>query len=59
MTINPPRNERRCSTRQPADAEGNFLSLPQWLPGHPQPADWPQHIHPPKEVDLHQRGQDQ
>ncbi len=34
----------------PADAEGNFLPLPQWLPGQPQPADWPSHIHGPKEV---------
>ncbi|MBU0718560.1 MAG: hypothetical protein KJ749_09960 [Planctomycetes bacterium] len=34
----------------PADAEGNFLPLPQWLPGQPQPADWPSHIHPPREV---------
>ena len=33
----------------PADAEGNFLPLPQWLPGQPQPPDWPPHIHPPKE----------
>ena len=32
----------------PADAEGNFLPLPQWLPGQPQPADWPPHTHPPK-----------
>ena len=34
----------------PADAEGNFLPLPQWLPGQPQPANWPAHIHGPKEV---------
>ncbi len=34
----------------PADADGNFLPLPQWLPGEPQPPDWPSHIHPPKEV---------
>ncbi len=34
----------------PADAEGNFLPLPQWLPGQPRPADWPSHIHPPREV---------
>lgn len=34
----------------PADAEGNFLPLPQWLPGQPQPVDWPSHIHPPREV---------
>ena len=34
----------------PADAEGTFLPLPQWLPGQPQPADWPPHIHAPKEV---------
>lgn len=36
----------------PADAEGNFLSLPEWAPGHPRPADWPPHIHPPREVAL-------
>ena len=34
----------------PADTEGNFLPLPQWLPGQPRPADWPSHIHGPKEV---------
>ncbi len=34
----------------PADAEGNFLPLPQWLLGQPQPADWPPHIHAPREV---------
>jgi len=34
----------------PADAEGNFLPLPQWLPGQPRPADWPPHIHGPCEV---------
>lgn len=34
----------------PADADGNFLPLPEWLPGQPQPADWPPHIHPPREV---------
>ena len=34
----------------PADAEGNFLPLPQWLPGQPRPANWPPHIHPPREV---------
>lgn len=34
----------------PADAEGKFLPLPQWLPGQPQPADWPSHIHPPSKV---------
>ncbi len=35
----------------PADAEGNFLPLPQWLPGQPQPQDWPPHIHPPRGVE--------
>ncbi len=35
----------------PADAEGNFLPLPQWLPGQPQTADWPSHIHPPRTVE--------
>ncbi len=39
---------------RPADAEGNFLPLPQWLPGQPQPADWPSHIHPPREVESKQ-----
>jgi Eco57I restriction-modification methylase len=34
----------------PADAEGNFLPLPQWLPGQPQPPDWPSHIHSPLAV---------
>ena len=34
----------------PPDAEGNFPPLPQWLPGEPQPADWPTHIHAPIEV---------
>lgn len=24
--------------------------LPQWLPGQPRPADWPSHIHVPREV---------
>ena len=36
----------------PADAEGNFLPLPQWLPGQPQPADWPSHIHKPRNVEA-------
>lgn len=34
----------------PADAEGNFSPLPKWLPGKPRPADWPRHIHAPREV---------
>ena len=34
----------------PADAEGNFLPLPDWLPGQPRPANWPPHIHGPREV---------
>lgn len=38
----------------PADIEGNFLPLPKWLPGQPQPADWPSHIHPPREVESKQ-----
>lgn len=29
---------------------GNFLPLHRWLPGQPQPPDWPSHIHAPKEV---------
>ena len=37
----------------PADAEGNFLPLPQWLPGQPQPPDWPSHVHPPREDAEH------
>ena len=37
----------------PTGAEGNFLALPQWLPGQPRPSDWPSHIHPPKEVNSH------
>lgn len=36
--------------RAPADAHGNFLPLPAWKPGQPRPADWPPHIHPPREV---------
>lgn len=34
----------------PADGEGNVQPLPNWLPGQPQPADWPPHIYGPKEV---------
>jgi hypothetical protein len=34
----------------PADEKGNFLPLPEWPPGQPKPANWPSHIHPPKEV---------
>ncbi len=34
----------------PADGEGNFLPLPQWLPEQPRPANWPPHIHGPREV---------
>lgn len=34
----------------PADAAGNFLALPEWLPGQPRPANWPRHIHAPREV---------
>ena len=34
----------------PADAEGKFSPLPNWLPGKPQPPDWPSHIHGPREV---------
>lgn len=33
----------------PADA-GNFLPLPEWKPGQPRPANWPRHIHAPREV---------
>ena len=39
----------------PADAEGNFLPLPQWLPGQPQPPDWPSHIHRPRNVDIREK----
>lgn len=34
----------------PADARGNFSPLLKWLPGKPRPADWPRHIHAPREV---------
>ena len=34
----------------PADAEGNFLPLPKWFPGQPQPTAWPPHIHGPRVV---------
>lgn len=34
----------------PADAAGNFLPLPEWKPGQPRPANWPRHIHAPREV---------
>ena len=36
----------------PADAKGNSRTLPQWLPGQPQPANWPRHIHPARGVTL-------
>jgi hypothetical protein len=32
----------------PADEHGNFLPLPEWLPGQPKPPNWPPHIHPPR-----------
>ena len=32
-----------------ADEQGNFLPLPEWKPGQPEPPNWPRHIHPPKE----------
>ena len=31
----------------PANADGNFLPLPDWLEGAPRPEDWPPHIHSP------------
>lgn len=34
----------------PAGAAGNFLPLPEWKPGQPRPANWPRHIHAPREV---------
>lgn len=34
----------------PADAQGNFLPLPDWKPGQPRPANWPPHIHAPRDV---------
>lgn len=34
----------------PADAAGNFLPLPEWKPGQPRPANWPRHIHAPRDV---------
>lgn len=33
----------------PADEKGNFLPLPEWNPGQLKPANWPSHIHLPKE----------
>jgi len=32
----------------PADEQGNFLPLPEWLPGQPKPPNWPIHVHRPK-----------
>ena len=49
------------------DRGGNDISRPNLRPARLQPdglrvqplrADWPPHIHPPRGVDLHQRGQD-
>jgi len=40
----------------PADEHGNFLPLPEWKPGQPKPANWPSHIHPPKEVSITKNG---
>ena len=34
----------------PANAEGNVLPLPQWLPGQPQPPARPPHIYAPHAV---------
>jgi hypothetical protein len=34
----------------PADEKENFLPLPEWPPGQPKPANWPSHIHPPREM---------
>ncbi len=49
--VRPPAASRRLDPAPgPPAAEGNFLPLPQWLPSQPQPADWPPHIHGPKEV---------
>jgi hypothetical protein len=39
----------------PTNPDGTFADLPQWKPGEPRPADWPSHIHPPREVMEHQR----
>jgi len=36
----------------PADEQGNFLPLPEWQPGQPRPANWPSHIHQPREVPV-------
>ena len=48
-----PYQTRRDPAHGPrADAEGNFVPLPEWLPGQPRPADWPPHIHPPREICL-------
>ena len=33
-----------------ADAKGNFLPLPEWLPSEPRPTDWPPRIYAPREV---------
>lgn len=33
-----------------ADAAGNFLPLPEWKPVQSRPANWPRHIHAPREV---------
>ena len=51
MTDHEGANRRRIDlpAGPPADAEGNFLPLPQWLPGQPQRANWPSQIHPPRE----------
>ena len=36
----------------PADEPGNFLPLPEWRPGEPRPANWPRHIHTPRNVEI-------
>ncbi|NLI74892.1 MAG: N-6 DNA methylase [Candidatus Riflebacteria bacterium] len=33
----------------PTNPDGSFATLPEWKPGQPRPANWPPHIHPPKD----------
>jgi len=47
-----PRTSSTPPAGPPMDEDVDSLPLPEWKPGQPRSADWPPHIHPPRDVSV-------